>query len=71
MNKVKKYLGLVWIFIGIVSMILLLREAVTKISENPSHNVYLPWVIIIIIFIPIVLGFILFGWFAYKNEFNS
>ncbi len=70
MNIVKKYLGIVWILLGISSIVLIIREAFIRISLNPTQNVYLPWVIITIVFIPIAIGFILFGWYAFKKEFN-
>lgn len=71
MNTIKKYLGIVWIMMGIISLILLIREAIIRISANPTQSVYLPWMIITIIFIPIVFGFVLFGWYAFKKEYNS
>lgn len=71
MNTLKKYLGIIWILMGVTSLILLIREAILRVLANPTQSVYLPWMIITIIFIPIALGFILFGWFAFKKEFNS
>jgi hypothetical protein len=73
MNTIKKYLGLVWILLAIFAFIKLINAAYNNISShgNLDINKPLPWIIIITIFTPIVIGMILFGWYAFTNEYNE
>ena len=73
MNSIKKYFGIVWILLAIASIVLLIMNAIQNINQNGSLDINkpLPWLIIIIVFIPIAIGLILFGWFAYKDEYKN
>ncbi len=73
MNPVKKYLGLVWIMVAIAAFGLLVQAAVIHIKAGGSLDINkpMPWIIIITIFTPIVIGLALFGWYAFKEEYNS
>ncbi|WP_153800030.1 DUF6814 family protein [Foetidibacter luteolus] len=70
-NKIRRLLGLLWILTGPAAICFLIYEAAQKISANPVQDVYLPWVIIITIFTPIAIGFVIFGWYALKGEYDS
>jgi hypothetical protein len=73
MNLIKKYLGLVWILVAITAFCLLVQAAVTYIKAGGSLDINkpMPWIIIITIFTPIVIGLALFGWYAFKNEYTT
>ena len=73
MNSIKKYFGIVWILLAVASIVLLIMNAIQNINQNGSLDINkpLPWLIIIIVFIPIAIGLILFGWFAYKDEYKN
>lgn len=75
MNGIKKYLGLIWICLGPIAMIFLVLQAIEKIglthTDIERTNTALQWGIILIIFFPISLGLMIFGYYAYKNEFES
>lgn len=71
MNALKRLLGLVWILTGPSILIFLLMEASKKISQpNSTSNDVLQWGIIIGIFLPIALGFMLFGLYSLKGEYD-
>jgi len=70
MNALRKYLGLVWMILGPAAIIFLILEAAKKISEKPTQDVYLPWIIIITVFAPIAAGMVIFGWYAWNKEYN-
>ncbi len=71
MKALKKYLGIIWMLAGPVAMYFLLAQAVEKISAKPTQDVILPWVIILVVFIPIAFGFCIFGWYAWKEEYEE
>ncbi|QNA46336.1 DUF6814 family protein [Lacibacter sediminis] len=72
MNKLKRYAGLVWIIAGPLIFILLLMAAWYNIDTAGKKDINnpVPWVIIIGIFLPIVIGLVIFGWYALKGEYD-
>jgi hypothetical protein len=71
MNSIRKLFGFVWMLLGPAAVIFLLYEAYNKISEKPTQDVYLPWIIIITIFTPIAIGLVIFGYYAVKGEYDE
>lgn len=72
MNKLKRYAGLVWIIAGPLVFILLLMAAWYNIDTAGKKDINnpVPWIIIIGIFLPIVIGLVIFGWYALKGEYD-
>jgi len=71
MNTLKRILGLVWMLAGPAILVYLMMEASKKIAlPNSTSNDILQWGIIIGIFCPIALGFMLFGYFSWKGEYD-
>jgi nucleoside recognition membrane protein YjiH len=72
MNTLKKLLGVVWMLLAPSIICFLVYQANLKIqaaSESTKANVILQWSIILIIFIPICIGFFLFGKYAASDEY--
>jgi uncharacterized membrane protein len=73
MNTFKKILGFVWMILAPAIICFLIYEASVKIGiAKPAEkaNTILQWVIILIIFTPISIGFFLFGKYAATNEYD-
>ena len=72
MNTIKKYLGLVWMLLAPVVIYILVSGAITHIDLNGKKDINNPiiWIIIITIFTPIAIGLIIFGWYAFQNEYE-
>ena len=73
MNRIKKILGYLWMLLAPVIVCFLVYEAFIKIGmAKPTEkaNVILQWVIILIIFTPISIGFFIFGKYATDNEYD-
>jgi len=73
MNLVKKLLGYVWMLLAPAIICFLVYQAVGKISSAASiqkANVTLQWVIILLVFTPICIGFFIFGKYASANEYE-
>lgn len=73
MKELKRYLGLIWMLIGPVSILLLLWGAANNINPNGTGDINkpLPWIIIIAIFTPVAAGLTVFGWYAWKGEYEQ
>jgi len=73
MKSIKKYLGIFWILLACAVIWAVGRQALQEInSVHPAkyQETMLFWVIITLIFLPIMVGMILFGWYAFKGEYN-
>jgi hypothetical protein len=72
MNTLKRYLGIVWLLLAPVVIYFLVSGAVTHIDPSGKKDINNPviWVIIIIIFTPIAIGLMIFGWYAFKGEYD-
>lgn len=75
MQIVKKYLGLIWILLGPVAMVFMAWQAWEKISAaHPGidqTNTALQWGIILLIFIPIAIGLVIFGKYALSDAYDK
>jgi len=73
MNQVKRLLGILWMLLGPVIIFTLVKSAVHNIDINGKGDINkpLPWVIIITIFTPIAIGLVIFGWYAFKGEYDK
>ncbi len=71
MNAIKRYLGIIWMVSGPAILLFMIMEAHKKIySVSGSNNDILQWGIIIGIFIPIAFGFVVFGYYSWKGEYD-
>jgi ABC-type polysaccharide/polyol phosphate export permease len=73
MNSIKKILGYVWMLLAPAIIFFLVFQAKTKIAhatEATRANTILQWVIILIIFTPICVGFFIFGKYASENAYD-
>lgn len=75
MNALKKFLGLIWMLLGPVIIVFLFMQASEKIGlavEGIARtNTTLQWSIIILIFIPICAGLVIFGYYGWKGEYDK
>ena len=75
MNALKKGLGLFWMVLGPASIIFMFIQALDKVGLAPEGvaktNTALQWGIILFIFIPISAGLVIFGYYAYKGEYDQ
>ena len=72
MNAIKKVLGIVWLLLGPAVIYFLLSGAVSNIDPEGTKDINNPviWIIIIAIFTPIAIGLMIFGWYAFKGEYD-
>ena len=70
MNKLKRYPGVLWMIIGPAAIYYLIKTASEEIAKNPVINTKMQWIVFVVIFIPIAIGIMIFGWFALKGEYD-
>ena len=72
MNAVKRILGAIWMLLGPVVIYFLVSGAITNIDSSGKKDINNPviWIIIIAIFTPIAIGLMIFGWYAFKGEYD-
>jgi hypothetical protein len=72
MDGIKRILGILWIIIGIASIALLIYSAATNINTAKGDiGKPLPWLIIILVFSPIAIGLVIFGYYSLKGEYDG
>ena len=72
MDKIKRLLGLLWMVLGPAFMVILMYSAVQNIGKGKGDIAHpLPWAIIIFVFIPVAIGMTIFGWYAWKGEYDG
>jgi hypothetical protein len=72
MNTLKRWMGILCMLTGPVIVLMLVWGAIQNIDAagKSEINKPIPWVIIITIFIPVALGLLIFGWYAWKGEYD-
>ena len=72
MNQLKIINCIVWMLIAPQVIYFLVNGAIQNISETGTKDINkpVPWFIIIGIFTPIVIGLFIFGYYAFKGEYD-
>ncbi|OQP67914.1 DUF6814 family protein [Niastella populi] len=70
MNQVKKWLGIVWILLGPFAILYLIKTAAGEIGKSPDTNTIIQWAVFVIIFLPIAIGMVIFGYYSLKGEYD-
>ncbi|MFY7838969.1 MAG: DUF6814 family protein [Lacibacter sp.] len=70
MNQLKRYAGILWILLGPLTCYFLISTAIAEIKSKPVIDTKIQWAVFVIVFIPIAIGMIIFGWYALKGEYD-
>ena len=70
MNSLKRYTGIIWILLGPVTIYFLIRTAAEEIAKKPVIDTKIQWIVFVVIFIPIAIGLMIFGYYALKGEYD-
>ena len=73
MKVLKRWLGIVWMILGPVIIYILFKTAIELIDPAGKLDINkpAPWIIVITIFTPIAIGLVIFGWYAWKGEYDG
>jgi hypothetical protein len=69
MDIIKKLGGITIMLLGLIALIKVLEQAYLELSSNPDMEKQVFWPVILPVFLPVIAGFILFGYFAMKGEY--
>lgn len=73
MNSLKRILGIVWMLMAPSLVGFMFWQAFDKVQHAAAAakaNTTLQWAIILIIFIPVCVGFFIFGYYCLKGEYD-
>ena len=71
MNTLKRYAGIIWMLTGPLAVYYLIKTAFVEIAKKPVIDTQIQWAVFIIVFIPIAIGLMLFGYYALKGEYDD
>jgi hypothetical protein len=76
MNTLKRLFGFIWIALGVAAVYMMVNQAGVEIAAAVKNNkavldTQMFWYIIIPIFTPIMVGLCIFGWYAFKGEYDQ
>ncbi|MHA4808229.1 DUF6814 family protein [Flavitalea flava] len=71
LGGLKRAFGLLWILLGPLAIFYLIRTAADQITKKPELDTKIQWGVFVVVFIPIAIGMILFGYYALKGEYDN
>ena len=71
MNALKRIAGILWIVAGPLAIYYLARTAINEINKKPVIDTKIQWAVFVIVFVPIAIGIIIFGFYAIKGEYDN
>ena len=73
MNAFKRYFALLLLIIAPLFIYELVAGAIANIDTAGTKDINNPviWIIIITIFTPIAIGLVIFGWYAFRGEYDQ
>ncbi len=75
MDSIKRLSGFIWILLGVGAVYLMVRQMGIEVAAATAANkavldTKMFWYIILPIFTPIMAGLCIFGWYAWKGEYD-
>ncbi|MBN8857546.1 MAG: hypothetical protein J0H29_04095 [Sphingobacteriales bacterium] len=71
MNLLKKWMGIVWMLLGPLSVYYLVKTALHQMALHPVTDTKIQWAVFVIVAIPIAIGLVIFGWYAFRGEYEK
>lgn len=73
MNLFKRYFALIFLVLAPFVIFELVNGALANINSKGTKDINNPviWIVIITIFIPIAIGLVIFGWYAFRGEYDQ
>ena len=70
MNKIKRLAGIIWMASGPLACFYLIKTAMQEIASKPNIDTKIQWGVFVGVFIPIAIGLVIFGYYAFKGEYD-
>lgn len=69
MQQLKKFAGIIWMVLAVLSIYLMVQQATKEFAASPALDTRIFWYTIIPVFLPIMAGLGLFGYYCVKGEY--
>ena len=56
---------------GPAAIFYLIKTASEEIAKKPVIDTKIQWIVFVVVFIPIAIGLMIFGWYALKGEYDK
>ena len=63
--------GVLWLIAGPFAIYYLIKTAASEINKKPVIDTKIQWSVFVIVFIPIAIGIMIFGYYAIKGEYDQ
>ncbi len=70
MNQLKRLAGIIWMVLGPLAIFYLVKTAAGEISKKPIIDTWVQWGVFVVVSIPIAIGMVIFGYYAWKGEYD-
>ena len=70
MNSIKRFAGILWILLGPAAIYYLVKTASEEVAKKPVIDTKIQWIVFVVIFIPVAIGLMIFGWYALQGEYD-
>jgi predicted Na+-dependent transporter len=70
MNQLKRFSGFIWLLLGPAAIFYLIKTAASEINQKPVLDTKIQWGVFVVVFIPIAIGMVVFGWYALSGEYD-
>lgn len=71
MKQIKRVAGIIWMLIAPAALFYLIKTAAVQIELKPGIDTKIQWGVFIVTFLPIAVGLAIFGWYAFKGEYET
>ena len=70
MNQLKRFAGIIWILLGPLAVFYLVKTAAAEIAKKPVIDTKIQWIVFVVVFIPIAIGIVIFGYYALQGDYD-
>ncbi len=70
MNQLKRLAGIVWMLLGPLTVYFLIKVAADEIVKKPGIDTKIQWGVFVVVFIPIAIGLVIFGYYAFRGAYD-
>ncbi|MBN8720524.1 MAG: hypothetical protein J0H85_13815 [Sediminibacterium magnilacihabitans] len=71
MNQLKRIAGIIWVLLGPAAIYFLIKTAAAEIAQKPDTSTVIQWSVFVLVFVPIAVGLVIFGYYAFRGEYDA